>query len=178
MKDEEYKELKREAKAARIFVRSTYSPFNSEGIPPDHKDKFCVIQELGRTSYSAYGYVPNTETTDKPWQRQNKRRAVQLVHFADKCRKENRNEAGWRNEVESKVFERFDYEVAWYVAQRIRSPCLIVNVFEYSKRCRKRLWRSEIEANPNSSNSKTVSLQDRQRKREQCKCNPAGRLGD
>ena len=114
MKDGEYLELKREAKAARIFIKpSKYSPFHSEGVPTDHKEKFSIIQSLGKTSYSSYKYVPSTETTEKPWQLGNMRRAQQLVRFASKCRKENRNEAGWRNEVESKVFERFDIEVAW-----------------------------------------------------------------
>ncbi|KAE9366418.1 hypothetical protein N431DRAFT_419663 [Stipitochalara longipes BDJ] len=103
--------------------------------------------------------MPNTETSDKPWQLENKARALKLVRYASKCRKENRNEAGWRSEIEFRLFERFDIEVA-------------------CKRCRKRLWRSEIEANPTSSNSRTTSLVERQQQRVLCQCNPSGRLDD
>ncbi|CZR61240.1 uncharacterized protein PAC_11136 [Phialocephala subalpina] len=142
-----YRELKRQAKSAHIHVKSTkYSPFDSSNVHADHKDMFAVVQSLGRTSYENYGHCPTNETPNKPWQLENKMRALKLVYLAVKCRKENRNEAGWRNEVESKLFERFDIEVA-------------------CKRCRKRLWASEIESNPALSNSKTTSLEDRQRKR-------------
>jgi hypothetical protein len=84
-------------------------------VPTDHKDKFATIQSLGRTPFFTYGYTPTTETSDKPWQLSNRNRARILVQYAAKCRRENRNEAGWRYEVESKIFVRFDFEVAWYV---------------------------------------------------------------
>ncbi|OCK85348.1 hypothetical protein K432DRAFT_439332 [Lepidopterella palustris CBS 459.81] len=155
-----YRELKRETKNHRIFINSTkYNPLKPTNVPEDHKEKFDVIQELGRTLYSRYGYVPDNETPEKPWQRANMERATKLVFFAAKCRRENRNEAGWRSEVEFRLFERFDIEVA-------------------CKRCRKRLWRSEIEASPSSSNSNTTSLRDRQQKRDPCKCNPTSRRDD
>jgi len=110
----DYRTLKGEAKSCRIFINpKKYGPYSSTNVPVDHQEKFEVIQELGRTLYSTYGYVPHTETQNKPWQKVNKQRAAQLVHFAVKCRRENRNESGWRNEVEFRLFERFDIEVAW-----------------------------------------------------------------
>jgi hypothetical protein len=112
-----YRELKRQAKQARIFVKPIiYNPKDSasnENVPTDHKDKFAVIQSLGRTQYFTYGYVPSNETPDKPWQLANRHKATVLMRCAAKCRKENRNEAGWRNEVEFRLFKRFDIEVAW-----------------------------------------------------------------
>jgi hypothetical protein len=113
MKEDEYLELKRQAKACRIFFKSTkYSPSTSADVPVDHRDKFTVVQGLGHASFSTYGYIPNSETPDKPWRLGNKLRVTRLVHCAAKCRRENRNEAGWRNEVEFRLFEGFDIEVA------------------------------------------------------------------
>jgi len=116
MKETEYRELKRNAKRCRIFFHTKkYDPFDPANlhVPTDHKDIFAIVQSLGRTSYSTFGYTPNLETPEKPWQLENKKRAATLVHFAAKCRRESRNEAGWRNEVEFRLFERFDIEVAW-----------------------------------------------------------------
>jgi len=114
MSKESYRELKRQAKQCRIFVKPTkYSPLDSANVPGDHKDTFAVVQGLGRTLFLNYGYTPNNETPEKPWQLENKQRAAKLVHFAAKCRRENRNEAGWRSEVEFRLFEKFDIEVAW-----------------------------------------------------------------
>jgi hypothetical protein len=116
MTKDDYRELKRQTKKERIFVPgikwSVQDPMN---VPEDHRDKFAVIQSLGRKSYEAYGsaYVPNSDTPDKPWELQNKLRASKLRLFAARCRKENRNEAGWRYEVESRLLERLDVEVAW-----------------------------------------------------------------
>ena len=114
MTNDKYRELKRQAKQSRIFFQPTqWDHIVPSNVPQDHAEKFEIVQYLGRTSYHNYGYTPNSDTTDKPWQRQNKTRASKLVHFAGKCRKENRNEAGWRSEVESRLLERFDIEVAW-----------------------------------------------------------------
>jgi hypothetical protein len=116
MKESEYRELKRQAKHDRIFIQAKkYNPLDPANVhvPPDHKDIFACLQSLGRTEYFKYGWTPNHESPDKPWEQENKRKALKLVHSATKCRKENRNEAGWRNEVESRLFERFDIEVAW-----------------------------------------------------------------
>jgi hypothetical protein len=116
MTKDDYRELKRQAKTERIFVSGTmWSVQTSTNVPAAHKDKFAIIQSLGRILYHNYGgaYVPNNDTPDKPWELQNKLRASKLRSFAARCRKENRNEAGWRYEIESRLLERFDIEVAW-----------------------------------------------------------------
>jgi len=111
----DYLQSKREAKKARIFFEGTkYNHRHaSPHVPWEHKDKFAVIQSLGRVQFATYGYTPNIDTHDKPWQLKNKVRAGALVRFATRCRKECINEAGWRYGVEARVFERFDIEVAW-----------------------------------------------------------------
>ncbi|KAF2793994.1 hypothetical protein K505DRAFT_417428 [Melanomma pulvis-pyrius CBS 109.77] len=159
-KEDQDRELRREAKCQGIEVNSIkYNPLTVVDVPPEHKDKFKIIQDLGRISYENYGFTPNGDTLDKPWQQDIKTRAVRLMSFASRCRKENRNESGWRYDIEQRLFERFDIEVA-------------------CKRCRRRLWRSEMEVDPNSSNSRTTSLKDRQQQRQRCTCNPSGRIDE
>ena len=116
MTKDDYRTLKRQTKKERIFVTGTkWSVQTPTNVPPAHKDKFAIIQSLGRTLFNTYGsaYIPNINTPDKPWELQNKLRASKLQTFAARCRRENRNEAGWRYEVESRLLERFDIEVAW-----------------------------------------------------------------
>ena len=112
-----YRELKRQSKQARIFVKeSIYNPLDSASnvnIPTDHKDTFATIQSLGRKEFYTYGYIAHTNTTEKPWELENKKKAMVIAGLAQKCRRESRNEAGWRSEVEFKLFERFNFEVAW-----------------------------------------------------------------
>ncbi|KAF2495383.1 hypothetical protein BU16DRAFT_561664 [Lophium mytilinum] len=159
-KDDEDRDLRREAKRQGIEFNSVkYNPITVNDVPTAHKNKFAVIQSLGRISYANYGFVPNGNTPDKPWELENKRRAWRLMQFAARCRRENRNESGWRYEIEQRLFERFDIEVA-------------------CKTCRGRLWRSEMEVDPNSSNSRTSSLRDRQQKRQACACNATGRIDE
>lgn len=119
-KDDEYRELKREAKRQGIEVNTLkYNPGTATDaildVPPEHKDKFSDIQELGRIGFFKYGHVPNNETSDKPWQKHSKLRALKLMLLAAKCRRENSNESGWRGRIEERLFERFDVEVAWFV---------------------------------------------------------------
>jgi hypothetical protein len=110
------RDLRREAKRQGIEVNSSkYDPCTVSDIPPEHKDKFAIIQSLGRILLDNYGFTPNNETSDKPWQLKTRKRALQLSHLAARCRIENRNESGWRYEIEQRLFERFDIEVAWLV---------------------------------------------------------------
>jgi hypothetical protein len=121
-KEDQDRELRREAKRQGIEVNSIkYNPLTVIDIPPEHKDNFAIIQSLGRISFSNYGFTPNGDTPDKPWQLDIKKRAVQLMRFASRCRRENRNESGWRYEIEQRLFERFDIEVAWLVTFQNRS---------------------------------------------------------
>jgi hypothetical protein len=113
-KQDEYRNLKREAKAEGIEVMSKkYSPTTATHVSLEHQDRFSEIQELGRILYSKYGYVPHGDAQGKPWQSEIKRRAQQIQEMAVKCRKANSNESGWRYGVEQRLFDRFDIEVAW-----------------------------------------------------------------
>ena len=118
-KEDQDRDLRREAKRQGIEVNSMkYDPITVVDIPPEHKEKFAIVQSLGRILSDNYGYTPNGDTPDKPWQLVNKKRAVQLRCLASRCRIENRNESGWRYEIEHRLFERFDIEVAWLVPFR------------------------------------------------------------
>jgi hypothetical protein len=117
MANNTYRKLKAEAKRQRIFFgRQKYS-VRSDNVPNEHKEKFDIVLDLGRTLYDTYAFTPNSDTLEKPWQLENKHRASRLVSDAGTCRKENRNEPGWRLEFEHKVFERFKVEVAWLVLE-------------------------------------------------------------
>jgi hypothetical protein len=115
-KEDQDRDLRREAKRQGIEFNSIkYNPLTVVDIPPELKDKFAVIQSLGCITFNDYGFIPSGDTLDKPWQQDIKRRALQLMNFAARCRNENRNESGWRYDIEQKLFERFDIEVAWFV---------------------------------------------------------------
>ena len=115
-KEDQDRELRREAKRQGIEVNSIkYSPHTVADIPPEHKDKFAIVQTLGRILIKDYRHIPNNNTSEKPWQEKIIKRAVQLMSLASRCRIENRNESGWRYEIEHRLFERFDIEVAWLV---------------------------------------------------------------
>ncbi|KAJ4359985.1 uncharacterized protein N0V89_000544 [Didymosphaeria variabile] len=123
-------------------------------VPSLLRGQYDTIQILGDMKYLDYQDSPL-----KPWQSDIKRKALHLTHMAARCRADLQNEAGWRDAIESKIFERFDVEVA-------------------CKKCRGRLWRSEIEVESDSSNSLTTSLRDRQKKREVCTCDPSQRADE
>jgi hypothetical protein len=110
----EYRDLKRKAEALGFAVQHSGFSTNRPGnVPLEHQARFEHIQALGCFEYDSYGLQPSPETVDKPWQLLNKCKANKLSQLAIKCKEEKRNEAGWRESVESKVFERFEIEVAW-----------------------------------------------------------------
>lgn len=112
-----YRELKAETKQQRIFFSSQkFSSRFPNLVPELHREKFSTIQELGRMLYDTYAFVPGCESLERPWQKENKRKASRLVRDAIRCREANKNESGWRYELEPKVFERFEIEVTWLVS--------------------------------------------------------------
>jgi hypothetical protein len=113
-KDDEYRELKREAKRQGIEVNSMkYNPFTNTQTTPEHKEQFAVVQSIGRAAIEGFVQIANEKTPERPWQIETVRRAKKLNRLAVKCRRENRNESGWRHAIEPTLFERFDIEVAW-----------------------------------------------------------------
>jgi hypothetical protein len=106
-----YLKIKAQADEHRIFfIQDKNSRVN---VPDDHQEKFEIIQDLGHTLYDLYIPHPDIDTPDKPWKRKNAQKALRLVHESNLCRKDNLNEAGWREPIESAVYERFKIEVAW-----------------------------------------------------------------
>jgi hypothetical protein len=179
MTGKKYRSLKAETKRQRIFFSSQkYSSRFSNKVPELHQEKFFTIQELGRTLYETYAFVPGCDSLERPWQYENKRKASRLVRDAIRCREANKNEGGWRYELEPKVFERFEVEVTWLVSNKLSAGPQVLLLMSHSKTCRKRLWRSEIEVNHDSANNRAPSLRERQARRKPCTCNPLTRLND
>jgi hypothetical protein len=179
MTGDRYRKLKAETKRQRVFFNSQkFSSRFSNQVPELHREKFLTVQELGRTLYDTYAFVPGCESLERPWQRENRRKASRLVRDAIRCREANKNESGWRHELEPKVFERFEVEVTWSVSDGLSTGPPASLLILLSKTCRKRLWRSEIEANHDFANSKAPPLKERQARRTPCTCDPSIRLND
>jgi hypothetical protein len=179
MTGKKYRELKAETKRQCIFFSSQRFSSRFPGrVPELHREKFFTIQELGRTLYETYAFVPGCDSLERPWQYENKRKASRLVRDAIRCREANKNEGGWRYELEPRVFERFEIEVTWLVTDEMSADPQVLILMYHSKTCRKRLWRSEIEVDHNSADGKAPSLRERQARRMPCTCNPLTRLND
>ncbi len=111
MTPEQSRELRRLAKAHRIFFVSNPSPPHS--WPEGHRDTFLNIRKIGNFRFDQYGETVDILTNSKPWRNETKRRAARLSGLAAQCQRERRNEAGWRLLIEPEVFARFTVEVAW-----------------------------------------------------------------
>lgn len=125
--------------------------------PSAHFQTFSNIQKLGRTGFAEYRESVTIDSEDNPWREQTKRRAERIATLAKICREGRKNEAGWRLSLESEILARFTIEVA-------------------CRRCRARLWRSELEVTASSLDQFSESLEERQKKRMPCTCRP-GRRG-
>jgi len=62
--------------------------------------------------FGPYIPSPDIDTPDKPWEGKNAHKAQLLVHESGLCSNDNLLEAGWREGIEFKVYERFRIEVA------------------------------------------------------------------
>ncbi|KAL1592242.1 hypothetical protein SLS60_011319 [Paraconiothyrium brasiliense] len=76
-------------------------------VPSQLRGQYDDIQRLGDVKYSN-----DQDSSLKPLRPDIKRKASRLAHMAARCRADLQNEAGWRDAIESKIFERFDVEVA------------------------------------------------------------------
>ncbi|RDL40397.1 uncharacterized protein BP5553_00376 [Venustampulla echinocandica] len=124
--------------------------------PSAHSKTFNDIQKIGRTEIAKY-HESVIRGSDKPWRAQTKRRAERIVAKAQLCLEANRNEAGWRLNLEHEILARLTIEVA-------------------CRGCRARLWRSELEVTRDPKDKFSKSLEERQKKRKPCSC-PGGRGG-
>ncbi|CAN9340499.1 unnamed protein product [Alternaria sp. RS040] len=138
------------------FHPQKFSPQRPGNVPEKHQTKFKHIQQLGKISYDSYAVQPRPDTANKPWEDKNKERATLVSEKAVQAMKDYQNEDGWRMKVENHIFERFEIEVA-------------------CQECRKRLWQSLVEVNPEESNSRTKNLAERQHRRTVCYCEPSSK---
>ncbi|SPO03228.1 uncharacterized protein DNG_05910 [Cephalotrichum gorgonifer] len=123
--------------------------------PSSHTTIFADVAELGDTKFDQY---TANAGDDEPWKAATKTQAGLLVEKVRRLRQ--RNESTWRLHCEPLVFARLEAEVV-------------------CKDCRKRLWRSAIEASrAESSSTAARRLQGRQRVREPCRCPRASRPQD
>ncbi|CAN9299521.1 unnamed protein product [Alternaria alternata] len=138
------------------FHPQKFSPQRPGNVPEEHQTKFKHIQQLGKISYDSYAVQPRPDTANKPWEDENKKRATLVSEEAVQAMSDFQNEDGWRMAVEDLIFRRFKIEVA-------------------CQECRKRLWQSLVEVNPEESNSRTKNLAERQHRRTVCDCEPSSK---
>ncbi|KAL4944074.1 hypothetical protein BDV06DRAFT_188256 [Aspergillus oleicola] len=130
-------------------------PIEPEEWPPDwpeaRRHLFRDIKTLGGRDFHGYHNTATSDVNEKPWRGQVKRKAVRLAFLARRGRKEGRNEPSWRGSLEPEVFHRFTVEVS-------------------CPTCRDRLWRSEIEAAIESTETQVLPLEERRKQRKPCRC--------
>lgn len=63
-------------------------------------------------SYESYVVQIRPDITNKPWELDNKLRAKRIGQKAAQARSVYQNEDAWRMELENRIFERFEIEVA------------------------------------------------------------------
>ncbi|KIW77071.1 hypothetical protein Z517_09517 [Fonsecaea pedrosoi CBS 271.37] len=78
-----------------------------------HEALFRDITTLG--SYDLDKYRPDitVESTQKPWRLKTVERAKAISAKALRCLEQDKNELGWRLNIESEILARFSIEVAW-----------------------------------------------------------------
>ena len=92
--------------------RINFRPPSHGQLPSRYKntfDQIRAIRDIRFDSYCAENVIPNEE----PWTAQTKRRAEWLSNRAATLLYQQRNEAGWRFDLENDVLHRFMVEVAW-----------------------------------------------------------------
>ncbi|KAL2697731.1 hypothetical protein AAEP93_011635 [Penicillium crustosum] len=124
--------------------------------PDVHRPIFNAVDELGKRQFDTYAACP-TAIEDAPWTAEIKKHADELSERAKRCAR--RNESTWRFACEPYVLARLTSEVV-------------------CKFCRKRIWRSEIEATSEGNSTITEALRVRQNKRKPCRCSRDFRIAD
>ncbi|KAJ3538816.1 hypothetical protein NM208_g5741 [Fusarium decemcellulare] len=106
------------------------------------------VTDIGSKQFDSYA-TGSHAPCDEPWKLEVKSVAKNLVERA--CRCTQRNETSWRAACEHVVFSQLSAEVA-------------------CRRCRKRIWRSEIESERLDESNTATALKNRQQAREPCRC--------
>ena len=110
MKPKLYEELQALTKKYNIHFDG---PVERKAWPSDCENIFCDVQKLGTAVFKEYCESSVIDSLNKPWKVNTRRRAERLTDLASRCRREHRNEPGWRLVVEPEVMARFTIEVAW-----------------------------------------------------------------
>ncbi|CAM1508637.1 Fc.00g054850.m01.CDS01 [Cosmosporella sp. VM-42] len=129
---------------------------SQEEWPDCHQGLRNDTRKLAETRFTSYASSLQT-TEDEPWKLEVKSVAKKLVGRAVRCKQ--RNESSWRAACEHVVFSRLSAEVA-------------------CRKCRNRIWRSEIEAKRSDKSGASTALTHRQQNREPCRCPRQERLQD
>ena len=88
-------------------------PVDRRAWPLGYQNIFLDIQKLGTAVFEKYCEGSVIESFKKPWKANTRRRTERLTALANLCRRERRNEAGWRLVLDPEVMARFSIEVAW-----------------------------------------------------------------
>lgn len=116
MSDNSNRDLKRLIKKLGISVKR----LNTEALPIEHHETFKCIRSIGNKTLHDY-CKDITLRSNEPWRKQTHDRAKWVALRAASLVNQQRNEAGWRFELENDVFHRFRVEVAWLVLHILES---------------------------------------------------------
>lgn len=81
--------------------------------PDGHRDTFRHIKQRGHLTFDTYSEDSDVGLLDEPWRAQTRDRAIRITKKAKRCLDADKNEAGWRFDIEHEVLRRFEIEVAW-----------------------------------------------------------------
>ncbi|KAL2811731.1 hypothetical protein BDW59DRAFT_155482 [Aspergillus cavernicola] len=150
------------ANRGAIPLRSQGKQQNIQILPPGFKSPseaynrvFKAIESLSSRSFSTF-VNPVDDPSDQPWKHQIKVRAQKLAHRSHQLSLQQRNEPGWRMNIEPDVMERFREEIV----------CRL---------CQARLWRSDVESSFAREDPRRIPLEQRQAQRQMCTCSPMTR---
>jgi hypothetical protein len=98
----------------RNLIREYRIKFKSptEKYPSRYEHTFNQIRNIRNQRFDNY-CADNVILGEKPWMGQTKRRAEWLSNRASSLIYQERNEEGWRFDLENDVLHRFLVEVAW-----------------------------------------------------------------
>ncbi|OBT89299.1 hypothetical protein VE02_02609 [Pseudogymnoascus sp. 03VT05] len=155
MSDDSNRELRRLKKKLRISFKRLPS---TEALPIEHHETFNRIRSIRNKTLDDY-CKDITFKNNEPWRKQTLDRVKWLACRATNLVNQQRNEAGWRSEIENDVFHRFRVEVA-------------------CPTCRARIWKSEFEAYNDLPYADACKLSERRSRRKPCNCPLEQRRGD
>lgn len=102
------RELKKSAKQLGIQINTAKYNKSRTDVPLQIKGLLDAVLALGEMKYHHH-----RGSIQKPWPSAIQGKSSHLMTMAIDCRRNRKNEASWRDAIESKLFERLDLEVAW-----------------------------------------------------------------